>query len=312
MTSATSAKWQATGAPGRGRRGRLLLGADLLGLPAPGAEPAARRRVRRARDVALEHDALPRALALRVGHGHGRQQRLRVRVRRRSYTCARVPVSTILPRYMTATRSEMWRTTDRSWAMNRYDEPELVLQLLEQVDHAGLDRDVERRHGLVEDEDLRVAATARARCRRAGAGRRRTRAGSGSCAPDSSRRAGRARARAAARSSRSSGRAPSAARRRCRRPVMRGSSEAYGSWKTICSSWRKWRSELRAASSTPRPGSEPSPASPSRAAARCVRASSCRSRTRRRRRASRPPCNSKVTPETAWTSPVLCRNSLPL
>src|SRR5262245_32368627 len=34
-----------------------------------------------------------------------------------SYSCWRVPSSTIRPRYMTATRSEMWRTTDRSCAM---------------------------------------------------------------------------------------------------------------------------------------------------------------------------------------------------
>jgi hypothetical protein len=27
--------------------------------------------------------------------------------------------STIAPRYMTATRSAMWRTTERSWAMRR-------------------------------------------------------------------------------------------------------------------------------------------------------------------------------------------------
>ena len=31
-----------------------------------------------------------------------------------------VPVSTIRPRYMTHTRSEMYRTTDRSWEMKRY------------------------------------------------------------------------------------------------------------------------------------------------------------------------------------------------
>ena len=43
------------------------------------------------------------------------------------------PISTILPRYITATRSEMWRTTDRSCAMNRYARPKLVLQVLEQV-----------------------------------------------------------------------------------------------------------------------------------------------------------------------------------
>ena len=40
--------------------------------------------------------------------------------------------------------------------MNRYGEAELVLQVLEQVDDAGLDRDVERRHRLVEHEQLRV------------------------------------------------------------------------------------------------------------------------------------------------------------
>ena len=37
----------------------------------------------------------------------------------RSYTSSRLPISTILPRYITATRSAMWRTTERSWATNR-------------------------------------------------------------------------------------------------------------------------------------------------------------------------------------------------
>ena len=35
----------------------------------------------------------------------------------------RDPISTILPRYITAMSSEMWRTTDRSCAMNRYASP---------------------------------------------------------------------------------------------------------------------------------------------------------------------------------------------
>lgn len=35
------------------------------------------------------------------------------------YTVATSPVLTMPPRYMTATRSLRWRTTDRSWAMNR-------------------------------------------------------------------------------------------------------------------------------------------------------------------------------------------------
>ena len=36
--------------------------------------------------------------------------------------------------------------------MNRYARPESVLQVLEQVDHAGLDRHVEGRHRLVEHQ----------------------------------------------------------------------------------------------------------------------------------------------------------------
>ena len=40
--------------------------------------------------------------------------------------------------------------------MNTYARPSSVLQVLEQVDDAGLDRHVERRHRLVEHEQLRV------------------------------------------------------------------------------------------------------------------------------------------------------------
>ena len=51
-------------------------------------------------------------------------------------------------------------------------QPELGLQVLEQVEHLGLDRHVERRDRLVADDQLRAAAPARARCRSAAAGRR--------------------------------------------------------------------------------------------------------------------------------------------
>ena len=46
--------------------------------------------------------------------------------------------------------------------MNTYASAELVLQVLEQVHDAGLDRHVERRHRLVEHEQLRVERSARA------------------------------------------------------------------------------------------------------------------------------------------------------
>ncbi len=65
------------------------------------------------------------------------------------------PISTIRPRYMTATRSHMWRTTDRSWAMNTSVRPKLALQVAQQVQHLRLDRDVQRRDGLVGDQQLR-------------------------------------------------------------------------------------------------------------------------------------------------------------
>ena len=54
------------------------------------------------------------------GDRHGREQRARVRVLRARCRARRAsPISTILPRYITATRSEMCRTTARSCAMKR-------------------------------------------------------------------------------------------------------------------------------------------------------------------------------------------------
>ena len=72
------------------------------------------------RHVAGQDDPLAAVGASRVGHRDGRQQRLGVGVPRLARRArSRRPISTILPRYITATRSLMCRTTDRSWAMNR-------------------------------------------------------------------------------------------------------------------------------------------------------------------------------------------------
>ena len=98
---------------------RLHRLADLLGLPAPGVEPAGGRRVERAGHVALQPDAL--ALALRArgsGTGTADSSATVYGCMGRSYRSSRSAISTILPRYMTATRSLMCRTTDRSCAMN--------------------------------------------------------------------------------------------------------------------------------------------------------------------------------------------------
>ena len=58
-------------------------------------------------------------------------------------------------------------------------EPHLVLEIEQQVDDLGADRDVERRHRLVADHQLGPAGSGRGRCRSSGAGRRRIRADSG-------------------------------------------------------------------------------------------------------------------------------------
>ena len=56
----------------------------------------------------------------RIGRRHGRKQRARVGMPGAHGKCPpALPVSTIAPRYMTATRSQRCRTTNRSWLMNR-------------------------------------------------------------------------------------------------------------------------------------------------------------------------------------------------
>ncbi len=115
-----SGKWQATTWPPPAPRAAASTVAQMSWrLPAARAEAAAGRRVDRARHVAGQHDALAAPLDPRVGHGHRREQRLRVGVRGRVVDCVDRALLDDRPRYITATRSLTWRTTDRSWAMNR-------------------------------------------------------------------------------------------------------------------------------------------------------------------------------------------------
>ena len=67
--------------------------------------------------VAAEHDA--RALPGGIGLGHGGKQRHGVGMPRLRSSASVGPCSTILPRYITATRWAICRTTARSWAMKR-------------------------------------------------------------------------------------------------------------------------------------------------------------------------------------------------
>ena len=121
------ARGQVAGRVAGPRHQRRLLGrADLLRLPAPGAEPAAGRRVDRAGHVAGEQDPLALgAVAPRAGRAPAPPTSAPrcTGAAGCAYSSSRSAISTILPRYMTATRSEMCRTTDRSCAMNTYVRP---------------------------------------------------------------------------------------------------------------------------------------------------------------------------------------------
>ena len=117
---------------------------------------------------------------VRVRDRHRREQRAGVRVLRvRGRGSRPAAISTILPEvhHGDAVRDVLH---DRQVVRDeQVGEVELLLQVLEQVEDLGLDRDVERRDRLVAHDQLGPQGERRARPRSAGAGRRRTRAGSG-------------------------------------------------------------------------------------------------------------------------------------
>ncbi len=157
MRERTSGKWQAPKWPGaNSRTGGISSAHRLLHLRASRAEHASRGRVDRAGQVALQQDALPRPLGSRVGQWHGGGQSVGVRMQRRTVDLLRVgdlhdpaevhhsdPVGDV------AHDGQVVRDED-------VGQPELVLQVLEQVDDLGLDRHVERRDRLVADDQLRA------------------------------------------------------------------------------------------------------------------------------------------------------------
>ncbi len=162
-TAPAPRKWQATRwLPGAGaglEQLRRLLhaahraaerGAEL----AAGVEPAARRRPDRARDVALEDDALPALLG--IGDGDRRQQRLRVRVERRLEH--RDPVGHLGDAADVHDRHPVADVLDDAHVVGdeQVGQVELALERLEQVQHLGLDGHVEGGHGLVAHQQVRL------------------------------------------------------------------------------------------------------------------------------------------------------------
>src|SRR6266513_199703 len=136
------------------RERRLVDLAAGLGVQTAGVEPAAGRRVDRARDVARQDDPLPPQL--RVRDRHRREQRLRVRMLgvaeqlfglRQFHDLPEVhdgdPVADVLHDRQVV-RDEQVR------------QPELLLQLLQEVEHLRLDAHVQRRDRLVGDDELGI------------------------------------------------------------------------------------------------------------------------------------------------------------
>ena len=132
---------------------RLDLGADLLRDRAAGAEAAAGGRVDRARDVALEHD--PLVLAARDRLRVRREERHRVRVERPAEELLRGRQLDDLAEVHH--RDSVGDVADDGEVVGDEEvrQVEVLLQLDEEVQHLRLDRDVERRHRLVGDDELR-------------------------------------------------------------------------------------------------------------------------------------------------------------
>jgi hypothetical protein len=119
-------------------------------------EHAAGGRVDRRRRLAPEHDLLARAVLARIRDRRCGQQRDRVRV-------DRLDVELLRRRELHHLAEVHDRDPVRHVAHDRQvvgdedvGEPELVLEVVEQVDDLSLDRDVERRDRLVEQHQARV------------------------------------------------------------------------------------------------------------------------------------------------------------
>src|SRR6185369_10256542 len=133
---------------------RLLGGALRLCVGTAGAEAAARRRIDGTGHIPFKQD--PRPLQPRLGHRDRREQRLRVRM-------ARALEQRALVRQLDDLAQVHHRHPCRDMAHHRQvvrdkdvGEAEAPLQILQQVDDLGLDRDIQRRHRLVADDQLRL------------------------------------------------------------------------------------------------------------------------------------------------------------
>src|SRR6476646_6196581 len=119
-------------------------------------EAAAGGRVERARDVALEDDAVAPALQPRVGHDGGGEERLRIWMLRSPEQLG--PRGRLDDLAEVHDRDAVAEELDRREIVGdeKAREPHVTLEVAQEIQDRRLHRDVERRHRLVGDEDARV------------------------------------------------------------------------------------------------------------------------------------------------------------
>ena len=135
---------------------RLDLSADVRHVSAPWMEAAAGRWIDRAWHVALEDDPLALVGQIRIRDRDGREQGLRVGHDR-----------SLVEIFGRRDLDELPQVHDSDPVAHVADDPEVVrdedvgegellLEIVQQVQHLGLDRDVEGRDRLVRDDQLRI------------------------------------------------------------------------------------------------------------------------------------------------------------
>ena len=70
--------------------------------------------------------------------------------------CSTGATSIILPAYITPTLSARYPTTLRSWEMKDHGEIEFALKRANKIQDLRLHRNIERRHGLIGDDQSRL------------------------------------------------------------------------------------------------------------------------------------------------------------
>ena len=128
--------------------------AHLEGDRAPRVEPASRGRVRGARHVPRKQD--PRHLQVRVGDGDRGEERPRVRVERRCEEPLRGGGLHDLPEVHHVHPVADVEDHREVVGDEQVREPQLPLEVLQEVQDLGLDAHVEGGRGLVQDDELRV------------------------------------------------------------------------------------------------------------------------------------------------------------